>query len=348
MRTIFWEVTARCNLRCKHCYLHDELTTPSAQDTDELGTKDCLKIVEQFDEANVFYVSVLGGEPFARPDILEILRYMGEKKFWTRITTNGTLIDEPTARELAAIHIQGLFVSLEGPRAEINDAVRGKGSFKKAIQGVDYLRDFGIPFCIQVTVNRLNYDKIDSIIDLCLHLGAERTIFNSFDCFQSNSQFSSLLKLGKEEIFSAAQKIAKTKEEYPEDFIVSDMTSALRFLPRRPDPAVKNDRFIRCDLGLTQLAVLSNGDVIACKYMRDIILCNLQTTHLSEIPKLPQFKKFKDMRTLTIDEANEKCSTCEWRYVCGGGCRGRAYLQHADLLAPDPHSCLLAKGEPYD
>jgi radical SAM protein with 4Fe4S-binding SPASM domain len=348
MRTIFWEVTARCNLRCKHCYLHEELTTPSAEPGDELGTEECLNIVDQFDEANVFYVGVLGGEPFCRPDIMDILRYMGEKKFWTRVTTNGTLIDETIARDLADIGVKGLFVSLEGPHAEINDAIRGTGSFKKAVKGINYLRDFGIPFEVQMTVNKINYDRIDEMMDFCLKIGAGRVIFSSFDDLSSNKEFSSFMRLGREEFFSAAQKIAEFSAEYPEGLITNDMSPALRFCTSDPDPTATNGKFIRCDLGSTQLAVLNNGDVIPCKYMRDIIFGNLMETHLLDIPDLPAFKKFKELRDLTIDEANEQCRACEWRYVCGGGCRGRAYLKHGDLLAPDPHMCLLARGKLYD
>lgn len=348
MRTIFWEVTARCNLRCSHCYLHHELTDPSTQNTNELGTEECIKIVEQFDKANVFHVSVLGGEPFARPDIMTILRYMGEKKFWTRITSNGTLINETIARDLADIDIKGIFISLEGPYAEINDAIRGKGSFEKAIKAMNYFRDFGIPFYIQVTVSKMNYDKIAEMMDLFLHLGAERIIFNSFVDFSSKNRFSSFLRLDREEFFAAAQRIAEFRAECSGEFISSNMTSTLKFLSSGPDPAVKNNTFIRCDLGSTQLAVLSNGDVIPCKYMRDIILGNLMETPLSEIPNLPAFNSLKNMRALTVDEANEQCRTCEWKYVCGGGCRGRAYLKDGDLFFPDPQMCLLAKGEHCD
>jgi MoaA/NifB/PqqE/SkfB family radical SAM enzyme len=58
MRKILWELTKRCNLRCRHCYLHSELKSPFVEPPDELGTEECLEIVEQFDEANVLWEEV--------------------------------------------------------------------------------------------------------------------------------------------------------------------------------------------------------------------------------------------------------------------------------------------------
>ncbi len=344
MRTIFWNLTDRCNLRCTHCYLREELVSPSEHPSHELSTEDCLKVVEQFEEANIFFVTVLGGEPFAKPDIMVILRRMGEKQFWTNVTTNGTLIDEEVARDLKEARMKQVTVSLEGPCAEINDSIRGKGSFKRALRGINYLRDYGIPFRIQMTVSKMNYDKIEEMAEFCQHTGAERVVFGSFRDFSSEG-FSSLMNLDREETCVAAQKIAELKKEYPE-FASSDLDSNLRFLAPEPSPAAEDKRFVRCGLGLTQAAVLSNGDVIPCIYMRDIVLGNLMKTHLLEIPNLSGFERFKTLRKITVDEANEQCRTCEWRYVCGGGCRGRAYIKSGDLLSPDPQMCfLVGRGE---
>ncbi len=345
MRGIFWEVTARCNLRCKHCYLLDELTYPS-QPTNELNTEDCLKIVDQLEETNAFYVTVLGGEPFARPDIMTILRYMGEKKFWTKITTNGTLINEGIACDLADIGIKGVNVSLEGPNAEMNDAIRGKGSFKKAVRAIDYLHNFGIPTWVMMTVNKMNYTSIEKTAHFFLNTGVEKVVFKFYVDFPSSS-FSSIMMLDREETFAAAKKISEVKAKYPKGFISGDFGQVLGFLSPESKTAYNDSRFVRCGLGLSQLIILNNGDVISCVYIRDIILGNVMETHLSEIQNSSEFQKIRKLRTLTVDEANEQCSTCEWKYFCGGGCRGRAYLSHNCLSAPDPRMCLLARGEMY-
>ncbi|MGD2248468.1 MAG: radical SAM protein [Candidatus Methanofastidiosia archaeon] len=342
MRGIFWEITARCNLRCKHCYLHNELEHPSIRPDNELNTEECLKIVEQFDECGIFHVTVLGGEPLARPDILVILHCMGEKKFWTRVDTNGTLIDEHVASELANIDIKGMNFSLDGHNPEINDAIRGKGAFKKAFRGIKNLRDFEIPFHVGMTINKINCNSIEEMADFCYRMGAEKISLKLYVDFPSNS-FSSQLQLGKKEIFIAARKVNKLKEKYSRKFISSNLPKSLGFLSPESKNAT-NNMFVRCGMGATQLVILNNGDVIPCTYIRDRILGNLTKTHLSNIPDSPEFEIFKKLREITIDEANETCAACEWKYYCGGGCRGEAYLMSGDLFSPDPQRCLLCGG----
>jgi radical SAM protein with 4Fe4S-binding SPASM domain len=347
MRGIFWEVTARCNLRCKHCYVRDELTAPLSTPAHELGTEDCIKLVEQFDEASVFYVTVLGGEPFCRPDFMTILKRLGEKTFWTSIDTNGTLIDEETARNLASIKIRKLNVSMEGPYAEVNDAIRGTGAFNKAVKGIGYLRDCGVPFRIGMIVSKANYTALEEMAEFCFETGAENAGFSLYVDFPSN-RYASLLRLTRKEILEAAQKIREIKKKYPRGFISSDIDGNLAFLSPDLEKRSEPRKLVPCGMGATQLTILSNGDAIPCTYMRDIIVGNVMETHLSQIPATPEFKKIKALRTLTVDEANEQCRSCEWKYFCGGGCRARAYMEYGDLLAPDPHKCLMAKGETYD
>lgn len=346
MRRILWEVTTRCNLRCRHCYLHNELMPPSVEPEGELGTQDCLNIVEQFDKANVLFVDVVGGgEPFVRPDIMIILRHLGEKRFWTEIVTNGTLIDESIARDLANVRIKKIGVSLEGPSPEINDFIRGNGAFRKALRGINYLRDFGIPFRIQMTVNNMNYQILEDMVKFCKELHAEALSLNPYVDCPSTNPFCTSLSLGREEYFLAAKSVSELKEKYSPEFVCSDIDAALVFLSDNPEKASRQKGFHRCICMTTQLTVLYNGNVLPCPLMRDQALGNLMETPLTEVPELPQFKKFKRLYSSSFEEVIEQCRVCEWKSICGGGCRGRAYLASHDYLAPDPQRCLLAKGE---
>ena len=343
MRRIYWEITNKCNLRCKHCFLYDELVHPTTQPHDELNTGDCLAVVEQLEKTNVFFVVVQGGEPFARPDILLILQHLGEKQFWTQVDTNGTLIDKGTARGLANTGINSIFVSLEGPTAKINDIIRGKGAFKKAIRGINYLRDFEIPFCIQMTINKSNYNEIENMVEFCSNIGSKGVFFLTYVDIPSKNPFSSLRSPGPEELFESARRIAKIRKKYPKNFILSDIDNNLGFLSPELKNTTKDKRFIRCGLGSWRLTILSNGDVLPCSLMRDKVLGNVLEIHLSKIKTLPEFQVYKNVRTITVDEANEECKACEWRYFCGGGCSGRAYVNYGSFLAPDPQKCSLAR-----
>ena len=65
-----WEITMRCNLRCAHC-----LSDAGSQAEDELSTSQCRQVIDELARLKVFQINVGGGEPFARPDFLELVDY---------------------------------------------------------------------------------------------------------------------------------------------------------------------------------------------------------------------------------------------------------------------------------
>ncbi|MBU7039852.1 MAG: radical SAM protein [Theionarchaea archaeon] len=340
MRGIFWEVTSRCNLRCMHCYLHEELTSLST-DPYELDTLECKRLIDQFEEAGVFYVTVLGGEPFCRPDFITILQYLGEKKFWTSLDTNGTLLDKMAAETLGAITIKNLNVSMEGPRPEIHDAIRGAGAYEKTIRGIENLTECEVRFRIGMIVNKMNYPHVEEMAEFCLDIGAQDAGFSLYVDSPSN-RFSSMLRMNRREIFAAARKITEVKERFPKGFIKSDIDGNLAFLSANPEEYTRSKNLIPCGLGKTQATILNNGDIIPCTYMRTIVVGNVREIHVSEIAQTPQMRKMRELGTLAADTAIEQCRSCRWKYFCGGGCRARSYLEYGDLVSPDPLKCLLA------
>ncbi|MGC9469022.1 MAG: radical SAM protein, partial [Anaerolineae bacterium] len=64
------ELTFRCNLRCKHCYLdgvHDGI--PGQE---ELTTEEWYDLLDQMADMGTLWLLMTGGEPFVRPDFLDI------------------------------------------------------------------------------------------------------------------------------------------------------------------------------------------------------------------------------------------------------------------------------------
>ncbi|MBU7028158.1 MAG: 4Fe-4S cluster-binding domain-containing protein, partial [Theionarchaea archaeon] len=68
--SIVWDVTSRCNLKCKHCYVEAE-----SQKTEEPSTEEAKAIIDQMKKAKVFTLSFSGGEPLLRDDLFELLEY---------------------------------------------------------------------------------------------------------------------------------------------------------------------------------------------------------------------------------------------------------------------------------
>ena len=126
-------VTLRCNLTCTMC--------TTCYDAPELSTDEIKGIIDQTASWGVEVFNPLGGEPFMRSDIEEILAYAVRRGFYVTVTTNGTLITEKRARAIARIASDRLHfnISLDGNAAS-NDLVRSKGMWRRAIQGYERIR----------------------------------------------------------------------------------------------------------------------------------------------------------------------------------------------------------------
>ena len=129
---VTWEVTYACNLSCIHCVSDSGRKKPG-----ELTTEQCLQVIDTMSAMKVFQFNIGGGEPFMREDFPDLMDYSHEKGIVTCISTNGTLIDDEVAGRLAhkLVYMQ---VSLDGATPASNDAIRGKGSFRKALNALEF------------------------------------------------------------------------------------------------------------------------------------------------------------------------------------------------------------------
>ena len=125
-----WELTYACNLACVHC-----LSSSGRRDPGELSTAECQAVIDTLERMQVFYVNIGGGEPTVRPDFWELVDYATAHHVGVKFSTNGVRIDAAVARKLAASDYVDVQISLDGATAEVNDAVRGQGSYAMAIAG---------------------------------------------------------------------------------------------------------------------------------------------------------------------------------------------------------------------
>ncbi|MGI3201522.1 mycofactocin radical SAM maturase [Streptomyces sp. GLT-R25] len=122
-----WELTYGCNLSCVHC-----LSSSGRRDPRELTTEECKAVIDELQRLQVFYVNIGGGEPTVRPDFWELVQYATDHQVGVKFSTNGVRLTPQRARWLAASDYVDVQISLDGATAEVNDAVRGAGSYATA------------------------------------------------------------------------------------------------------------------------------------------------------------------------------------------------------------------------
>jgi len=164
-----WELTYACNLACIHC-----LSSSGRRDPRELSTAECQDVIDTLQRMQVFYVNIGGGEPTVRPDFWELLDYASAHQVGVKFSTNGIKIGAAAARRLAASDYVDVQISLDGATAEVNDAVRGRGSYRTAMAAMACLAAAGFRgFKVSVVVTRHNIPQLDAFKEVADRHGAQ-------------------------------------------------------------------------------------------------------------------------------------------------------------------------------
>jgi mycofactocin biosynthetic radical S-adenosylmethionine protein MftC len=164
-----WELTYACNLACVHC-----LSSSGRRDPRELTTAECREVIDTLQRMQVFYVNIGGGEPTVRPDFWELVDYATGHQVGVKFSTNGIRIDAAVARRLAGSDYVDVQISVDGATAEVNDAVRGTGSFATAVRAMQRLSEAGFRgFKLSVVVTRHNVSQLDELKALADRYGAQ-------------------------------------------------------------------------------------------------------------------------------------------------------------------------------
>ncbi|MBU0477499.1 radical SAM protein [bacterium] len=164
---VMFEPTQRCNLRCKMCYQDRAALTKRGEMT--------LDQISDFFDHNTYLkkVSLMGGEIFVRPDIIELIQHL-DKTRNIIISTNGTLIKDSDINALSRCrNIITICISLDGPK-NIHDSIRGvKGSYDKAVKTIKALATI-LPVTVTCVVQNDNIQILTELVNLCASLGVKK------------------------------------------------------------------------------------------------------------------------------------------------------------------------------
>ncbi len=156
--------TWRCNLRCEGCYTLGQRRHPGIE-------YDLVKrILKEAKELGIYFVTILGGEPFVYPHLFQMLE--DHPDIFFQVYTNGTLMDEEKAHRIAELGNAAVVVSCEGYEEE-TDRWRGKGVYRKIMDAMDYVRESRVILGSSATVTRHNVETVasDEFIDTLVDKG---------------------------------------------------------------------------------------------------------------------------------------------------------------------------------
>jgi radical SAM protein with 4Fe4S-binding SPASM domain len=324
---LFWECTLRCNLRCTHCGSSCEAHSPLR----ELETDEVLRILdtiaEDFDPGRIF-VSITGGEPLLRGDLCTVVGHMTRLGLRSCIVTNGTLLGPEAAARLYDAGMRTVTVSVDGLEAT-HEAVRGRGTWRKALAALGHARDAGFTTVEAITcVRPANLPELPAIERTAAAAGANLYRVITIDRMgRLAGQEAPELWLRPPEVRLLLDWVAHRRAERTASGESLDVRfSCGGFLGPRHELTVRPGDG-QCFAGLCVASILADGQVGACPSIpRAYAQGSARQMRFSEIwrTRFQLHRSFAWRRT-------GPCTACSWFGVCQGGGLHERLVQPAEF-----------------
>ena len=322
-----WELTYACNLACVHC-----LSASGKRDPRELSTAQAKAVIDELQRMQVFYVNIGGGEPTVRPDFWELVDYATSHQVGVKFSTNGVKITPEIARRIAASDYVDVQISMDGATAEVNDAVRGAGSFDMACRALQNMADAGFSDAkISVVCTRHNISQLDEFKALADRYGATLRLTRLRPAGRGADVWTEL-----------HPTMAQQRELY--DWLVAHgegvLTGDSFFHLAAFGDALPGLNL--CGAGRVVCLIDPIGDVYACPFaIHDAFLAGnlLQDGGFQEVWQHSEL--FTELRS---PQTGGACTKCQHFDSCRGGCMAAKFFTGLPLDGPDPE-CVQGYGE---
>lgn len=160
-----FELTPRCNLSCKMCYVHMSASEQS-QIGRELTTAEWIKLGKDAVAGGMIYLLITGGEPLLRPDFLEIYTRLIEMGLMISVNTNGTLLTSEHVDCFRRYKPEKVNITLYGMSDCTYGALCGNArGFENAMRGIHMLKEAGLRVNLNTTFTQHNVGDMDSIVE---------------------------------------------------------------------------------------------------------------------------------------------------------------------------------------
>lgn len=323
-----WEWTYACNLACEHC-----LSSSGRRDPRELSTAEMKAVIDELQRMQVFYVNVGGGEPTVRPDFWELLDYAVEHQVGVKFSTNGLRIDRERARQLAATDYVDVQISLDGATREVNDAVRGEGSFDMAMRALENLSEAGMrDFKISVVMTRQNVSQLDEFKVIADRFGAQLRITRLRPSGRGADVWDELHPTDAQQ-----HEIYSWLVEHGDQVLTGDSFFHLNALGSTPLPGLN-----LCGAGRVVCLIDPVGDVYACPFaIHDAFKAGNVREPGGFGSVWRESTLFEDLRR---PQSGGACQSCSAFDACQGGCMAAKFFTGLPLDGPDPE-CVKGHGQ---
>lgn len=316
---VFFELTKRCNLRCRHCYI------PKNIDKGEMTLEEWKIQVDACKEMHVGLIKLTGGEAMLYPYFWDIISYIQKQKIRMRLYTNGSFLTSETIPRLLENGIRECQISLDGGTADVHNAFRRtENNFEKIMKALPILEKEGMKVDLSFTLSDFNREEVEDFVQIANRFSNIKIVVSPYINYHQTSTDKCDLYVDDEMLHKLKTCFENNKMKW------SDKTKYYYTF---------SNRFIGyCGAGVYMLYIDSQGKVMICPLLnqKENMVGNVREVSLQEIWRESAF--LQNYRKSGISDI-EGCNCCENANECRGGCRARAFMKSGKLLAKDEVSC---------
>ncbi len=314
------EVTERCNLHCAHCFINQAAGDQNARDR-ELSSDEIVSIIDQAVDEGCLWLLFTGGEPFLRPDFLDIYLHAKRRGLLITLFTNGTLLTPAIADTLAEYPPFSIEISCYGATTETYERVTGvPGSHEQCIRGIELLLSRNLPLKIKSPLMKLNYHEREALQEFAASLGIEFRYDVELNLRTNGDQGPAQQRLEPEQVVQLDFADQRREEEW------------LEFARKFAGEKIHPDSLFQCGAGSGSFHIDPYGQMTCCLMVRepchDLRRETFRRGWLDLLPKVVSQKC----------TGSSVCNGCEHRYLCSW-CPGWARMEHGRQEEPVEYLC---------
>jgi radical SAM protein len=333
---VYWELTNACGLACRHC----RATAMPDPAPGELTTAEAIAVLDEVTRFGrpVPHVTMTGGDPLRRPDLMELLAAAGERGIGVALAPAVTpLLTKDKLAEVQGGGVQAISLSLDGATQASHDGLRGvEGTFDATIEALDWAGQLELPVQVNTLVTANNVAEIPALFELLttkslmrwslfflISVGRGKEL-TELDPGQGETFMSWLVSLGRRAPF----QVRTTEAMSYRRVAAQSLLRAGRSLDEIEHLPIAHSFGIRDGNGIVFISCL--GDITPSGFL-PVTLGNVKTDSLVDVYRHdPTFLALRDPAGF-----KGRCGRCEYNLWCGGS-RARAYARTGDVLQADP------------
>ncbi|MCR5794931.1 MAG: radical SAM protein [Solobacterium sp.] len=305
LRWLFFEITDRCNLRCRHC------GSSCTAEGHALTVEDVKKTLQSVQSVRPM-ICLTGGEPLLHPQFFAIAQCVKDMGFSWGMTTNATLIDEDTAVKLRQAGLSTVSVSLDGLQEAHDRLRRQKGAWQRAVNGIKALQKAGYRPQVTTVVHQGNFDELEPLYERLCRMGITSWRPINVEPIGRACESSDLL-LSPQQLTDLLAYIQQKR--FDPDCPMEVTFGCSHYLGAETERMVR-DHYFLCGAGILVASVRCSGDICACldiENRKDLVQGNIRTDDFLDVWQ-NGFRAFRRDRTADCS----RCLNCSERFLCGG------------------------------